>query len=160
MTAAKKRASRGKMPRTPRSPPAAARSRGRGRTAARAAGQHTMYVCRSCVWSEAEREIDGKRQGTFLVDAIEGRRAELDASEVAMRVVFCLGGCRNPCNVAYRCAGKTALRFNRLTPDDAQALIDFARLYAASATGDVPPAARPAALRENLIVRVPPPPPR
>ena len=158
MPPAKKRASRARVPRTPRSPPAAARSRGRGRTAAPAAGQHTMYVCRSCVWSEAEREIDGKRQGTFLVEAMEARRAEQGAGAVAMRVVFCLGGCRSPCNVAYRCPGKTALRFNRLTPDDAQALIDFAHIYAASATGDIPPEARPAALRENLIVRVPPPP--
>lgn len=158
MAALKKRASRGKMPRTPRSRPAAARSERRGRTAAPAAGQHTMYVCRSCVWSEAEREIDGKRQGTFLVEAIEARRTEQGAGPVAMRVVFCLGGCRSPCNVAYRSPGKTALRFNRLTPDDAQALIDFANIYAASATGEVPPEARPAALRENLIVRVPPPP--
>ncbi len=123
-----------------------------------AAGGHTMYVCRSCVWSEAEREIDGKRQGTFLVEAIAARLAAQGANGVAMRVVFCLGGCRHPCNVAYRCPGKTALRFNRLTPEDAQALIDFAHTYRASTTGDVPPEARPAALRENLIVRVPPPP--
>ena len=126
-------------------------------TAAPAAGQHTMYVCRSCVWSEAKREIDGKRQGTFLAEAIEACFAERGMDGVAMRVVFCLGGCRNPCNVAYRCPGKSALRFNRLTPKDAQALIDFAHIYAASPTGDVPPESRPAALRENLIVRVPPP---
>ncbi len=117
-----------------------------------------MYVCRSCVWSEAEREIDGKRQGTFLAEAIEARLAEAGENGVAMRVVFCLGGCRHPCNVAYRCPGKTALRFNRLTPDDAQALIEFAHVYAASATGEVPPETRSAALRGNLIVRVPPPP--
>ena len=117
-----------------------------------------MYVCRSCVWSEAEREIDGKRQGVFLVDAIEGRLGGQDRGGVAMRVVFCLGGCRNPCNVAFRCPGKTALRFNRLTPEDAGALIDFAQLYAASATGEVPPEARPVALRENLVVRVAAPP--
>ena len=119
-----------------------------------------MYVCRSCVWSEAEREIDGERQGVFLVNAIEARMDEADVDSVAMRVVFCLGGCRNPCNVAFRYPGKMALRFNRLNPGDAQALIDFGRLYVASGTGDVPPEARPEALSDNLVVRVPPPPPR
>ena len=122
--------------------------------------RHTMYVCRSCVWSEAEREVDGKRQGTLLVEAIEALLTAGGTDRVAMRAVFCLGGCRSPCNVAYRCPGKTALRFNRLTPDDAQALLGFANDYAQSPTGDVPPEARPAALRENLIVRVRPPPPR
>ena len=128
--------------------------------ATRPQGRHTMYVCRSCVWSEAEREIDGERQGVFLVNAIEKRMDRGDVEGIAMRVVFCLGGCRNPCNVAFRYPGKTALRFNRLTPADAQALIDFGRLYVASGTGDVPPEARPAALVDNLVVRVPSPPPR
>ncbi len=123
-------------------------------------GRHTMYVCRSCVWSEAEREIDGERQGVFWVNAIGALMDKADVDGVAMRVVFCLGGCRNPCNVAFRYPGKTALRFNRLTPGDAQALIDFGRLYVASGTGDVPPEARPEALIHNLVVRVPPPPPR
>ena len=123
--------------------------------------RHTMYVCRSCVWSEAQREIDGKRQGIFLIDEIEKRRAKWAYEDkITLRVVFCLGGCLNPCDVGFRSPGKYFLRFNKLTPDDAQALLDFAEMYHDSEDGDVASEHRPERLRENLVVRVPPPPTR
>ena len=97
--------------------------------------RHTMYVCRSCVWTEAQREIDGKRQGVFLIDEMKNRLAKWAYNDkVTLRVVFCLGGCRNPCNVGFRSPGKHFLRFNKLTPDDAPALLDFAEMYYDSAT--------------------------
>jgi predicted metal-binding protein len=123
--------------------------------------RHTMYVCRSCVWTEAQREIDGKRQGIFLIEEIEKRRAKWAYEDkITLRVVFCLGGCLNPCDVGFRSPGKYFLRFNKLTLDDAQALLDFAEMYYDSENGDVASEQRPERLRDNLVVRVPPPPTR
>ena len=42
----------------------------------------TFYICRSCVWSESARERDGKRQGTFLLEAV---RDLIDAESLAVR---------------------------------------------------------------------------
>ena len=123
--------------------------------------QHTMYVCRSCVWTEAQRDIDGKRQGVFLIDEMKKRLKKWSYNDkVTMRIVYCLGGCRNPCDVGFRSPGKFFLRFNKLTPDDAQALLDFAEMYYDSETGDVTSDKRPERLKDNLVVRVPPPPKR
>ncbi|MBM3517930.1 MAG: DUF1636 domain-containing protein [Alphaproteobacteria bacterium] len=136
------------------------REREGGNGAPRGARQRemqTMYVCRSCVWDHAV-EVDGVRQGALLAEAIEkiyakwARRGDLN-----MRVVYCLGGCLNPCNVGFRTRGKYFYRFNKLTPQNAQALIDFAAAYIDSPMGDIPPAELPKGLQGHMVVRVPPP---
>ena len=140
---------------------AAARSSRRVGRGAEHKTRHTMYVCRSCVWTEAQREIDGKRQGVFLIEEMEKLLPKWAYQDkVTFRVVYCLGGCRNPCNVGFRSPGKYFLRFNKLAPDDAQALLDFAELYHDSKEGDPPAEDRPERLKDALVVRVPPPPAR
>ena len=117
----------------------------------------TFYICRSCVWSESARERDGKRQGTFLLDAV---RDLLDArplpESLNLRAVYCLNGCKSPCNVGFRSAGKHHVRFSHLTPEHAADVIAYARAYQASATGEVPEDETPAAMRGKMTVRTPP----
>lgn len=121
------------------------------------AANATVYICRSCVWSEAARERDGKRQGTFLLEAV---REAADAAPLpeglALRAVHCLNGCRSPCNVAFRAPGKHHLRFSRLAPEDAAAVLAYARAYRASPSGAVPEAETPPALHGKMTVRTPP----
>lgn len=119
----------------------------------------TLYICRSCVWSETQRERDGRRQGEFLLEAIkqEIERAPL-AKNLSLRAVHCLNGCKSPCNVAFRSAGKHGLRFSYLTPDNAGEVLAFLGAYFESAVGDVPEADIPEGLRGKLTVRTPPPP--
>ena len=117
----------------------------------------TFYVCRSCVWSESARERDGKRQGTFLLDAVRDLiDAEPLPESLNLRAVYCLNGCKSPCNVGFREAGKHHVRFSHLTPEDAADVIAYARAYQASATGEVPEDETPAAMRGKMTVRTPP----
>ena len=59
--------------------------------------------------------------------------------------------------MALRASGKFNLRFSRLGPDDAAAVLTFARTYLEHPTGDVPEEAWPEALRGKRTVRTPPP---
>lgn len=119
----------------------------------------TLYVCRSCVWSEAQRERDGRRQGDFLLEAIKQRieRTPLPKNS-GLRAVHCLNGCKSPCNVAFRSPGKHGLRFSHLTPESADEVLSFFKAYRDSEVGDVPEADVPAGMRGKMTVRTPPPP--
>ena len=128
-------------------------------TLAKSAGKApaTFYVCRSCVWSESARERDGKRQGTFLLEAVR----ELIESEplpeaLNLRAVYCLNGCKSPCNVGFRAAGKHHVRFSHLTPENAADVIAYAQAYQSSATGEVSEDETPAAMRGKMTVHTPP----
>ena len=129
----------------------------RGPAAKPAATPATFYICRSCVWSESARERDGKRQGTFLLDAVRDLiDAEPLPKSLNLRAVYCLNGCKSPCNVGFREAGKHHVRFSHLTPDHAADVIAYARAYQASATGEVAEDETPAAMRGKMTVRTPP----
>jgi len=117
-----------------------------------------MYICRSCVWTEANREIDGKRQGKFLLDAVN-ELVDLKPlpKTVDLRGVFCLNGCKNPCNISFRARDKFSLRFSHLTPDHAADVVAVAKAYADSADGDLSDGEIPDALQGKVSVRTPPP---
>ena len=120
-------------------------------------GPATFYICRSCVWSESARERDGKRQGTFLLEAVKDLiEAEPLPEPLNLRAVYCLNGCKSPCNVGFRSAGKHHVRFSHLTPEDAADVIAYARAYQVSATGEVSESEAPAAMRGKMTVRTPP----
>ena len=138
--------------------PATKRGAGRGRgTPSSASGAATFYVCRSCVWTQTARERDGKRQGTFLLEAVR-QLIETDPlpATLNLRAVYCLNGCLSPCNVAFRAAGKHHVRFSRLTPENAADVLAYARVYQASPTGEVPEDETPEAMRGKMTVRTPP----
>ena len=118
-----------------------------------------MYICRSCVWTEANREIDGKRQGKFLLDAVNELVDNKPLPKtVDLRGVFCLNGCKNPCNVSFRARDKFSLRFSHLTPDHAADVVAVAEAYAGSADGDLADSEIPGALQGKVSVRTPPTP--
>ena len=128
---------------------------------------HRLYVCTTCVRDlrlapgessrgrrlaeELERGLDG-RDGDGGADSGIGAGPRLHFIKVP-----CLNGCLSPCNVALRASGKFNLRFSRLVPDDAAAVLDFTRTYLDHPTGDVPEEEWPEALRGKRTVRTPPP---
>ena len=131
----------------------------RGPRAKRSSGKApaTFYICRSCVWSESARERDGKRQGTFLLEAVHALiEAEPLPEALNLRAVYCLNGCTSPCNVGFRAAGKHHVRFSHLTPENAADVVAYARAYQASATGDLSEDETPAAMRGKMTVHTPP----
>ena len=139
--------------------PSPAKRGGRGARVTRSSGKAlaTFYICRSCVWSESARERDGKRQGTFLLEAVQDLIAAEPLPEALnLRAVYCLNGCTSPCNVGFRSAGKHHVRFSHLTPENAADVIAYARAYQASATGEVSEDETPAAMRGKMTVHTPP----
>ena len=133
-----------------------------GRRAAEAI--HRLYVCTTCVRDLRLAPGESSR-GRRLADEVEralggegGPRADPHPGpRLHLIKVPCLNGCLNPCNAALRASGKYNLRFSRLDPGDAAAVLDFARIYLGHPTGDVPEAEWPEALRGKRTVRTPPP---
>ena len=72
-----------------------------------------------------------------------------------MRVVNCLAGCKNPCNVALDGPGKYRLRFSRLEVADAGLMIEAAMAYANQADGNLADDQLPESLRRRLTARSP-----
>ena len=117
-----------------------------------------LHICQTCERDGAS-ERDGRTRGEHLTAAVAGLLARSDlAGLLSVRRVPCLSGCPNPCNVSFRAPGKTSLRFSRLAADDAAELLAFARLYVASATGEVEKTQWPESLRDRLTASLPAPP--
>lgn len=72
-----------------------------------------------------------------------------------VRLVNCLAGCKNACNVALTARGKTRLRFSRLGPGDGPSIIEAAKMYAQSADTEMATEQFPEALRDRLSARSP-----
>ena len=122
---------------------------------------HRLYVCTTCVRDlrlapgESSR---GQRLADELARHLDGTNGHGSADpRLHFLKVPCLNGCLSPCNVALRASGKYNLRFSRLVPEDAAAVLDFAHAYLDHPTGDLPEEEWPEALRGKRTVRTPPP---
>lgn len=84
------------------------------------------------------------------VRALAGAEADL------VRIVSCLSGCKNPCNVTLDGDGKMRLRFSRLGPGDGPDILRAAALHDASDSGDIPADKLPPGLAGRLSAKSPP----
>ena len=118
---------------------------------------HRLYVCTTCV-RDLRLAPDETSRGQQLADEV-GRCLNGRGTDPRLHFlkVPCLNGCLRPCNVALRASGKYNLRFSRLEPEDAGAVLDFAHAYLDHPTGDLPEEEWPEALRGKRTVRTPPP---
>ena len=127
---------------------------------------HRLYVCTTCV-RDLRLAPGEPSRGQQLAEELErslngGEGSEGDGGigtdpRLHFIKVPCLNGCLSPCNVALRASGKFNLRFSLMKPDDARAVLAFARIYLDHSTGDVPEEEWPEALRGKRTVRTPPP---
>ncbi|MGH7122026.1 MAG: DUF1636 family protein [Acetobacteraceae bacterium] len=111
-----------------------------------------IFVCTTCDRYAAAPPGD-PTPGQLLAQAMKRRAAEI-ASPIVIRTVECLNACPKPCTAALRAPGKMIMRFSRLTPEDAPALLDAARGYAESADGNLPEEALAPRLSGKLAGRV------
>ena len=115
-----------------------------------------IYVCTTC--RRPDDPADHPRPGAaFAVATMHAA----ENSEIAVQPVRCLSNCKRGCTAVMRRADPSAPAwtyvFGNLDPAaDAQALIDGARLLAASADGLMPWRGRPEPLKRGLIARIPP----
>ncbi|PTQ74795.1 DUF1636 family protein [Celeribacter persicus] len=109
----------------------------------------TCEGCKGAGWAErGESQTDGAR----LADAIE-RRA--DPAGIRTRRVSCTMGCERACNVIVQAEGKIGYSLGKFdgTEADAEAIVAYARLHAASATGQVPFRDWPQGVKGHFVSR-------
>ncbi len=121
----------------------------------------TLVVCSTCRFSAEEREdAEGVRGGSLLLAAVQ-RLAQGDdrLANIAITSMPCFFNCDQFCTVHLRGPGKMGYVLGKFEPTDeaAQAIIDYAVLYAASAEGIVPYRQWPQGVKGHFIVRTPPP---
>ena len=116
----------------------------------------TIFVCDTCAFSaESKTDGAGRTGGEVLAGLVEEQAAGVEGVEV--RRQSCLMGCEHPCNTAVAGAGKLTYVLGRFSPeaDAAAAVVDYARLHAASESGRVPFRAWPQGVKGHFIARIP-----
>lgn len=114
-----------------------------------------LIVCSTC--GSAERDAEGRTRGEQLLARVQ------DAARAALGIrassVRCLWACAQRCTVHVRARGRFGYVLGQFEPSDeaAQALVDYAKLYAETADGAVPFKRWPTALRGHFVCRIPVP---
>ncbi|WP_166418180.1 DUF1636 family protein [Cochlodiniinecator piscidefendens] len=113
-----------------------------------------ITICDTCKQDDWDAEKGLPTDGEVLAELIEAK-AEGD---VKTRRVSCLMGCTRSCNVAIQGAGKLNYTLGQFTADAASAegIVEYAKMHAESATGQVPFRQWPQAIKGHFVTRHPP----
>jgi len=111
-----------------------------------------LIACVTC--GSAERETHGTTAGERLFAELLARA---EPGPVRVTSVRCLWACSRSCAVHLRAEGRPGYVLCELSPtgESAEALLDYAALYARSSDGAVPYKQWPAALRGHFLCRLP-----
>lgn len=113
-----------------------------------------ITVCDTCNFSSEQKLLDGKSGGEMLAEHVEA----LTSAGLTVRRQSCLMGCDRHCNIAIQGAGKLSYVLGKFTPDAeaAQAIVDYAKAYNESETGQVPYREWPQGVKGHFVARLPP----
>ncbi len=115
-----------------------------------------ILVCQTC--PRYEHKTSGSpTRGRRLANGLKAAMSTIKNNRFDIRVVNCLAGCKNPCNISFDNDGKTRLRLSKLSTDDIDTLFAVAKIYAASDTGELQDEDLPEQLRNKISNRTPPP---
>jgi len=115
----------------------------------------TITICDTCKREDWDAKAGEQTDGEALAALIE---AAATGTPVKTRRFSCLMGCDRACNVTIQAKGKlnyTLGQFNP-TPEAAEAIVAYATLHAASASGQVPYRDWPQAIKGHFTTRHPP----
>lgn len=114
-----------------------------------------IVACSTC--GGAEREADGRSRGEHLLTRLEDELAARGEGAVSVSSVRCLWACKRSCAVMLRSTERVGYVIVDLPPNEAsaRALVDYARLYLATADGAVPYKTWPDALKGHFHCRIP-----
>ncbi|MGR3550486.1 DUF1636 family protein [Pseudooceanicola sp.] len=114
-----------------------------------------ITICDTCKRDDWADRGATETDGEVLATLIESAAAE---TGVRTRRTSCLMGCTHGCNIAVQSKGKLAYTMGRFAPvaEDAQAIVDYARLHAESETGQVPYRTWPQGVKGHFVTRHPP----
>ncbi len=109
-----------------------------------------LLACESCGGSA--RDERGRTRGQQLIEQLRQLGSEV-------RPTRCLWNCQRSCSVHVRSTGRAGYVLGDLdpSPEMAQALLDWAQLYAASVDGAVPFKTWPQRMRGHFVCRIPAP---
>lgn len=120
-----------------------------------------IVVCSTCKFAEDRKASPkGLTGGQLLFEALTAAAQDSRFASLRISQVECLWSCAQHCNVHLRGAGKCSYVAGRFSPDgrEAEAILEFALAYAASADGAVPYRQWPEGVKGHFITRSPPPP--
>lgn len=114
----------------------------------------TILICDTCKrpgHDETAPDCDGARLAGLVEAAIAGQTG------LRVRRHSCLMGCGKGCNLAIRAPGKLTYVLGdfEAVADHADAIAEYARLHAASDTGQVPFRQWPQGVKGHFVSRLP-----
>ena len=118
-----------------------------------------LHICVTCRRRDRQSEDEAVEPppGRLLHDAVADLLDRgLNASGLEVQPVVCLANCDRGCTVILSAPGKWAYMVGGLGPEQAADVIAYGEAYAASETGTVLRAGRPASLRHAILGRFPP----
>ncbi|MFU8883084.1 MAG: DUF1636 family protein [Rhodobacterales bacterium] len=111
-----------------------------------------LHVCMTCRAGQPVPD-DAQRPGALLFDALTA--ADVPAG-LTIRPVECLSACDHGCSIALTKPGGWSYVYGRMTPADAQDILQGAARYADAPDGLVPWRDRPVIFRKQSLARIPP----
>ena len=118
-----------------------------------------LVVCSTCRFSEEEpTDAEGLSGGQRLLEAVAAVVAETAAGELRVEAQACLWACSSRCTIYLAESRKPAYLAGRFSPthEAAEAVVAFARLFAASPDGAVAYRQWPEGMKGHFIARLPP----
>ncbi len=112
-----------------------------------------ITICDTCKRDGWEAGAMTRTDGEVLAALIED--AADQGGVVRTRRVSCTMGCERACNVIVQGTGKIGYSLGKFDPstEDAQAIVDYAVMHAASATGQVPFREWPVGVKGHFVSR-------
>ena len=121
----------------------------------------TIFVCDTCRYSVEDKTTktsngDEKTGGEILAEKIEQLAQGVEGVEVQRQ--SCLMGCERHCNTAVTAPDKLTYVIGKFEPtaDSAEAVVEYAKLHAASEKGQVPFKTWPQGVKGHFAARIPP----
>jgi len=109
---------------------------------------YAIIICNRC-----RDPVLGARAAQSLIERL---RSKLPAERCAFETIGCMAGCDRPLAVGFRAPAKAAYLFGDINPvADADALAEFAKLYAMLPDGWSKEGERPAGLKGKTLARIP-----
>jgi len=114
----------------------------------------TITVCDTCKRADFDAQKGEDTDGTRLAALVEAAASEV--GEVRVRRNSCLMGCDFACNVTVQGPGKIGYAIGTFEPgkEEAEAIVEWARLHAQSQTGQVPYKTWPQAIKGHFRARL------
>ncbi len=119
-----------------------------------------LHVCTTCRAGQEPASQEPASGCAVPGAALHARLAALLALRpnalVTLREAKCLSNCDRGCSAAIASPGKWSYLLGGLGADQAEDLLEYAAIYAASSNGVVMPSRRPMSLRDVVHGRIPP----